>query len=951
MNVKSAAPAKTELSGHTPMMQQYLRIKARHPTTLLLYRMGDFYELFHDDAKRAAQLLDITLTARGQSNGAPIPMAGVPFHALDQYLAKLIAQGESVAICEQIGDPATSKGPVARQVVRIVTPGTLADAGLLPDKADRLLAAVCVKRSMRGRAGLRSTVAGVAWVNFASGQVRVLDCPVEMLERTLDRLRPAETLVVDESEAEVDLPTGMRVVARPAEDFDVARGRAILCGHFDVADLAAFGLVDEMLALGAAGALLKYLRQTQALDGEDGELETARQAPRHTLAHITGLAVERDDRTIALDAATRRNLEISESLSLALSASDVAFRSGGSAARSATLFGLLDVCATHMGSRLLRVWLHEPLRGRDLPTQRSLAIEALMDRAGAMSHAETLHIRLAGMADIERIAARIALRSARPRDLAGLRDALSRLASLCEGLTATAQRDGIDDARPDNRPALIEELITALATPTDAFDLLTRALAVEPAAQVRDGGVIAKGYDAELDELRALSENAGSFLVDLEARERVRTGIPTLRVEYNRVHGFYIEVTHGRTAQVPDDYRRRQTTKNAERYITPELKVFEDKALSAQERALSREKHLYDEVLDALAPSIATLQRIARAIATLDVLCAFADRASAWSWTRPTLVDEPGIAIEAGRHPMVEAQCAASSKSGASAERFVPNDSTLGPERRMLIVTGPNMGGKSTFMRQTALIVLLGYCGSFVPASRAVIGPIDAIFTRIGASDDLAGGRSTFMVEMTEAAAILHQATDSSLVLVDEIGRGTSTFDGLALAWAIARRLVEHNRALTFFATHYFELTRLADEYPAVVNVHLSAVEHGHDIVFMHAVEEGPASRSYGLQVARLAGVPHSVIRSAEKRLAVLEEAARNANPQRDLFDAGAGAAAGDETLIDDVNDNADEDADDRAVAIEVLDALAAIDPDQLTPRDALDALYRLKRSASGTRG
>ncbi len=913
------------------MMQQYLRIKGQHPDTLLLYRMGDFYELFHDDAKRAAQLLDITLTARGQSSGTPIPMAGVPFHALDQYLSKLIAQGESVAICEQIGDPATSKGPVARQVVRIVTPGTLADAGLLPDKADRLLVAVCVKRSAR----LRSLVAGVAWVNFASGEMRVMDCPIEMLERTLDRLRPAETLCVEEGDAREHLPAGLRVVARPADDFDVASGRANLCGHFGVADLAAFGVVDELLALGAAGALLKYLRQTQALDGDAGEVQAVRQAPRHTLAHITGLAVERDDRTIALDAATRRNLEISESLATG----DITSRSGGSASRSSTLFGLLDVCATHMGSRLLRHWLHEPLRERDLPSRRSLAVEALMNRAGAASHAEALQARLAGMADIERIAARIALRSARPRDLSGLRDALSRLSALRDALADAARPNAMESSRDEHHAdsqALIAELIAALATPADVCDLLTRAIAIEPAAQVRDGGVIANAYDAELDELRALSENAGAYLVELEARERARTGIANLRVEYNKVHGFYIEVTHGRTAQVPDDYRRRQTTKNAERYITPELKAFEDKALSARERALAREKRLYEDVLDALLPAIATLQRIARAIATLDVLCAFADRASAWSWTRPTLVDEPGIAIEAGRHPVVEAQCA----ERAGADRFVPNDATLGPERRMLIVTGPNMGGKSTFMRQTALIVLLAYCGSFVPASRAVIGPIDAIFTRIGASDDLAGGRSTFMVEMTEAASILNQATASSLVLVDEIGRGTSTFDGLALAWAIARRLVEHNRALTFFATHYFELTRLADEYPSVANVHLSAVEHGRgtvrEIVFMHAVEEGPASRSYGLQVARLAGVPHSVIRSAEKRLAILEEAARNAHPQRDLFDAGAADA---------------NEADDAGLATEVFDALVAIDPDQLSPRDALDAVYRLKRLTSGTRG
>ena len=901
---RDAAAPLADLGRHTPMMQQYLRLKAEHANALLLYRMGDFYELFYDDAKRAAALLDITLTARGKSSGSPIPMAGVPFHAIDAYLGKLVAAGEAVAICEQIGDPATSKGPVERRVVRIVTPGTLTDAGLLPERADRLLAAVSVRRSSRAR-GL---VAGLAWVNFASGSMRLLECPVDAIARTLERLRPAELLVADDDESASSLLAERASVARASSDFDVDEGRKLLCAHFAVADLAAFGVADETLAIGAAGALLRYLRHTQAIGDEAGAARG--------LAHIGSLAVEREDRVMTIDAASRRNLEIVETLA-------PGERAGGP--RVATLLALLDSCATHMGSRLLRQWLGEPLRDRVLPQRRHRAVGALMARAGATSFADTLHRRLAGTADVERIAARIALGRARPGDLVGLREALRRLDALRDAL-----RSADDGAEPNS---LLAELQVDLATPGDVLDVLVRSIAEEPAAQIRDGGVIAKGLDVELDELRALSEDAGTFLVELEKRERERTGIANLRVEYNKVHGFYIEVTHGRTAQVPDDYRRRQTTKTAERYITPELKAFEDRALSAQDRALAREKRLFEELLASLVPSIPRLQRIARAIAAADVLAAFADRASQWGWTPPLLVDEPGIVIEGGRHPVVEAQCA----ERASADRFVSNDCRVAPERRMLVVTGPNMGGKSTYMRQTALIVLLAYCGSFVPATRATLGPVDAIYTRIGASDDLAGGRSTFMVEMTEAAAILNQATATSLVLMDEIGRGTSTFDGLALAWAIARRLVEHNRALSLFATHYFELTRLADEFPSVANVHLSAVEHGRQIVFLHAVEEGPADRSYGIEVARLAGVPASVIKSAEKRLAVLEEAARNASPQRDLFDAANDVV---DVPLDDVG----------RVATEVVDALAALDPDHLAPRDALDALYRLKRIADPKR-
>ncbi len=852
------------------MMQQYLRIKADHPGSLLLYRMGDFYELFHDDAKRAAQLLDITLTARGQSNGAPIPMAGIPFHALDAYLAKLIAQGESVAICEQIGDPATTKGPVAREVVRIVTPGTLADAGLLPDKADRLLAAVCIGRSAR----LRTKVAGVAWLNFATGDLRLARVPgrARRARRSIGCSRPRRWSST--------APT--TTVARAAhatrcspQDFDVDGGRRALCAHFGVADLVAFGVVDETFALGAAGALLRHLRRTQALDGAD--VERARDG--RTLAHIATLAVEREDRTIALDGATRRNLEISDE--------PVEPRSGARPAPT-TLFDLLDVCATHMGSRLLRTWLHEPLRDRDVPTCRAMAVEALMRRAGA-THAcrRRLHERLSGTADVDRIAARIALGSARPRDLTGLRDALARLEPLRAQLDAAAIA-----VRPRRRPFAARR---AGRRPRDAARRRsTCSRARSPTIRPRWSATAASSRRATTPSSTSCARCRRTPARSSSSSRRASARGPASRRCASSTTASTASTSRSRTRRptnVPDDYRRRQTTKNAERYITPELKAFEDRALSARERALAREKALYEELLDGSRRRSAT--------------CSGSRARSRPSTCSPRTRTAPTRA--AGRGPSSSSSRASRStrvgirssrrsarraRARRGADRFIANDCRLGPNRRLLIVTGPNMGGKSTFMRQTALIVLLAYAGSFVPATRAVIGPVDAIYTRIGASDDLAGGRSTFMVEMSEAAAILHQATPASLVLMDEIGRGTSTFDGLALAWAIARRLIEHNRAMTFFATHYFELTRLADEFPSVANVHLSAVEHGRDVVFLHAVEEGPASRSYGLQVARLAGVPQSVIRAAEKQLVALERAARDAAPQRDLFDH-AGRPAG----------------------------------------------------------
>jgi len=855
--------AQTDLPQHTPMMQQYLRLKAQYPDLLLFYRMGDFYELFYEDAEKAARLLDITLTTRGQSAGRPIRMAGVPFHAVEQYLARLVKLGESVVICEQIGDPATSKGPVERAVTRIVTPGTLTDSALLDDKSDSLLLALAPQKNL----------VGLAWLNLANGDFRLLEVGPGALHAQLERLRPAEILVPDGAPANFPENAAAPIRRLPDWHFDRDAASRGLTLHFGTRDLAAFlpesGPDAPTAALAAAGALYQYAKTTQ----------------NQALAHITTLALERESEWLRLDAATRRNLELTETLR---------------GEPAPTLLSLLDDCRTSMGSRWLRHCLHHPLADRAAAAARHEAVAELAGETGNGPFAPAQQA-LRGFADIERITARIALRSARPRDLSALRESLANLDALRAPLAA-AQAD------------LLRALHADLATPADCLGLLARSIAPEPAAALRDGGVIAEGCDAELDELRAIQQNCGAFLLELEARERARTGIANLRVEYNRVHGFYIEVSHANTAKVPDDYRRRQTLKNAERYITPELKAFEDKALSAQERALAREKLLYEELLTRLAEDIPVLQRIARAVALADGLAAFAAISVRANWCRPQFADRFSLEIEAGRHPVVESQV----------DSFIANDCRFDPARRMLLVTGPNMGGKSTYMRQVALIVLLAHCGAFVPARSARLGPVDAIYTRIGASDDLASGRSTFMVEMTEAAAILHGATEHSLVLMDEVGRGTSTFDGMALAFAIARHLLEKNRGYALFSTHYFELTRLAEDYPECANVHLDAVEHGHTIVFLHAVEEGPASQSYGIQVAALAGIPGSVIRDAKRRLRQLENREIDTGPQADLF------AAAPEPV--------------EAEPHPALDALRALDPDNLSPREALDKLYELKR-------
>jgi len=854
-----------DLTKHTPFMRQYLSAKAEHPEVLLFFRMGDFYELFYEDARKAARLLDITLTQRGQSAGAPIPMAGVPYHAAENYLARLVRLGESVAICEQIGDPALAKGIVERKVVRIVTPGTVTDAALLEERRDNLLLAIA--------AGSNGAY-GLAWVDLSSGRFLLSEVPhAEALAAELARLQPAETLV-DESVAWPKLVSSLPGLRkRPPWHFDGDAAKRELNRFFGTRDLGGFGVDNLPLATAAAGCLLGYVEETQ----------------KSALPHLTGMAVESASETIALDAATRRNLELD---------------THPSGRTEHTLLGVLDETVTPMGARLLRRWLNRPLRSRELLRQRHQAIGTLIDSR----HHESLREQLRGIGDLERILARVALRSARPRDLSTLRDGLAAAPMLREQIAA------LDSP-------LLHTLVERIGNHAETVALLTRSIVAQPPVLQRDGGVVADGYDAELDELRRLSTHADQYLVELEEREKAASGISTLKVGYNRVHGYYIEITKAQSDKVPTHYTRRQTTKNAERYITEELKTFEDKVLSAKERSLMRERALYEALLDTLTEKLEPLKAAAAAMAELDVLATLAERAEALDWSAPQLTDEPGIAIERGRHPVVEK---------VRDEPFEPNDLKLDDNRRMLVITGPNMGGKSTYMRQNALIVLLAHIGSYVPARRAVIGPIDRVFTRIGAGDDLSRGQSTFMVEMSETANILHNATQHSLVLMDEVGRGTSTYDGLSLARAAAVHLARNSRAYTLFATHYFELTELASEFPTIANVHLDAVEYGEQLVFMHAVKDGPANRSFGLQVAALAGLPKSVIADAKRTLGELErgmhqhasaaKTVTESSPQLGLFAAAAPSA--------------------------VEWALEAVDPDALTPREALEALYRLKALA-----
>ncbi len=859
----------------TPAMAQYLGIKAEFPDTLVFYRMGDFYELFHADAEKASRMLDITLTSRGQSGGVPVMMAGVPFHAMETYLARLIQQGESVAICEQIGE-VTGKGPVERKVVRVVTPGTLTDSALLSDKSESLL--LCLHQGPRQRCGL-------AWLSVTQGLVHLAECSSDALEAWVAHLAPSELLysadvtnAMEQRLKALKFSSSLSLTPRPPWQFDSGLGVTKLLAQLQAASLDAWGAQDLTLAHAAAAALLDYAEHTQG----------------RALSHVQSIQVQRADDFVDLPPNTRRNLELTQTLR---------------GEDSPTLFSLLDTCLTGMGSRTLKSWMLQPPRERTVARQR-LEAQAALRQAGW----QELRERLKGCCDVERVTARTALRQVRPRELVALQLTLQKA-------------QGLSPACAD-LSTLLTQLSGDLRPPLDCAELLVRAIAPEPAALVRDGGVIASGFDAELDELRAIADNCDAFLLALETRERERTGIANLRVQFNRVHGFYIEVTQGQLDKVPDDYRRRQTLKNAERYITPELKAFEDKALSAQDRALAREKWLYEQVLDQLQAFVPRLGQLARALAALDALCALTERSLTLNWCAPEFVPQPCIEIRRGRHPVVESRLQERG-SNAATRNFIANDTALGPKARMQIITGPNMGGKSTYMRQVALIVLLASMGSYVPATACRLGPIDAIHTRIGAADDLANAQSTFMLEMTEAAQILHSATPRSLVLMDEIGRGTSTFDGLALAGAIASQLHDKTQAFTLFATHYFELTQFPAEHHAAKNVHVSAVEAGADIVFLHEIQPGPASRSYGIQVAKLAGMPAAVLHQARHALHTLETRASETHAQVDLFAAPPLPAS--------MPDNATE------------SALAAINPDVLSPREALDALYALKKLAQRT--
>jgi len=844
---------------HTPMMTQYLGIKSKHPHQLVFYRMGDFYELFYDDARKAAELLDITLTQRGQSAGQPIPMAGIPYHAAEGYIARLVRLGESVVVCEQIGDPATSKGPVERQVARIVTPGTLTDEAFLEEKKDNLLMALSVRKDLFG----------IATLDISGGRFLVQEVAgVDALTGELQRLKPAEILVSEQFPFEAVLEGYLGVQKQPPWYFDLDSAQRLLCQQFQTRDLTGFGCEELTVALESAGCLLQYAQETQ----------------RTQLPHIRSLVRERQEDTIILDAASRKNLEIDANL-------NGEFKH--------TLAWVMDKTSTAMGSRLLRRWLNQPLCHQEEVKARQSAVTEVLDTY----QYEIIREHLRQVGDGERILARIALGSARPRDLARLRDTLHMLPEIQTQMAALQS------------PYLLQ-LSENISTFPELAELLNQAIEENPPVVIRDGGVVRTGYDAELDDLRGISENAGAYLVEIEQRERERTQLSSLKVGYNRVHGYFIELSRSQSDKAPVDYIRRQTLKNAERFITPELKEFEDKALSAKSRALAREKILYESLIDQLREQLHRLQTSARGLAELDVICNFAERAMSLNFTAPDFADDDVLHIEGGRHPVVEQ---------VSQSPFVPNDLNLSRDHRMLIITGPNMGGKSTYMRQTAVIVILAYCGSYVPAAKAKLGLIDRVFTRMGSSDDIAGGRSTFMVEMTETANILHYATRNSLVLMDEVGRGTSTFDGLSLAWACAEHLAQKTNAFTLFATHYFELTTLPEKHANVANVHLTATEHNDSIVFLHTVHDGPASKSYGIQVAQLAGVPQKVISQAQKQLRILENGGQKiqVSPpplQDDLF------------------------AEVEPTEVEIT--LSELDVDGLTPRDALKLLYELKEKS-----
>ncbi|CCG19185.1 DNA mismatch repair protein MutS [Taylorella asinigenitalis 14/45] len=870
MNKKFSPPDAASL---TPMMQQYFNLKSQAgDDVLLMFRMGDFYEMFYDDAQLASRILNLTLTKRGHTGGNDIPMAGIPVQSLDQYLSRLVASGLSVAIGEQVGDPASSKGPVERKLVRIITPGTITDENLLPQKSDSLILCIYSK-------GVHS---GITWLNLANGDFASSEILSKSLDQELYRLSPAEIIVPESSNYKFSYKCTITKV--PDWHFDLKECTLRLKEFFKIDDLSVFGLgVEASLNIISAGCLLRYIVKTQ----------------NENLGHIKKIYIESESRFLGLDPFTRKNLELTESLS---------------SSKGPTLFSTLDNCETGMGSRLLRNWIHNPLKNNSEINERQTNVSQFLqptnEEFSISQILKTLKDQLKPITDIERLSSRVAMLTIKPKELAKLRDSLHTLEVVRKFLLENYGNLSIN--------------LECIPKAEELKEYLSRAIATEPSTQIRDGGVIAKGFDAELDDLRNTSSNNGSFLLEYETKLKEATGISLLRVEYNRVQGFFIEIPKSRAENVPDTFRRKQTLKNVERFTTPELKQWEDKILSADERALKREKYLYDEILQNIQIWVSLLQDIAKLVASIDVYSALAYHAYNNNWIKPELVEGTSIAIEQGRHPVVE----------RTIEKFTANDCFLNSENRMQIITGPNMGGKSTYMRQTALIVLLARMGSYVPAESASIGEVDAIFTRIGASDDLAGGRSTFMVEMIEAASILTNSTNGSLVLMDEIGRGTSTYDGLSLAWAIACRLLNHNKSLTLFATHYFELTRLVDEYKGIANVHLSAVETSDGLVFMHEVHDGPANKSYGIQVAQKAGLPMAVIKQAQN---VLERLNQSNSSQMDLFD----------TQVSDIDVSFEDPAETRDKFKNLQDFISDIDPDELSPREALETLYRLKDFSS----
>jgi DNA mismatch repair protein MutS len=872
--------------GHTPMMQQYLQLKSQHPDKLVFYRMGDFYELFFEDALTAASLLQISQTFRGKSAGEPIPMAGVPFHAVEGYLAKLVNLGHSVAICEQVGSPGDTKGPMERRVARVITPGTLTESALLPDQENKTLVSLYTEDGKHW---------GLACLALSAGSVRLLECESESVVAHITRLNAAEVLTNNRvATVALGIP---KAIERPTWHFDASFAKEHLAAVLESRTLDSLELDLAQAAIPALGAALQYAKETH--------LDTS------TFKHLSDIRIERNNEFLVLDEAARRNLELTETLR---------------GDPSPTLFSRIQRTGSAMGSRKLRQWLLEPLQDAQLITERQNRIQFLIqqDASASESLCFALVKQIRGLADVERIASRISLQSAKPRDLLALRESLRRLPELQSSLFNPLRHLGHDDLVHQ----LFSKTLAALQPPPELLDTLSKALSDTPPVLLRDGGVIAEGFNADLDELRHIQTGSGQFLIQLEAREREATGIPTLKVEFNRVHGFYIEVSTAQAAKVPARYVRRQTMKNAERYITDELRTFEEKALSAKDRALSLEKALYDELTQWLTQFTLGLQSLAREVSELDALCSLSIVASESGWVRPQMVPQPIVNIQAGRHPVLEVQV----------EQFTPNDTSLYPGKHMALITGPNMGGKSTYMRQTALIVLLAHIGSFVPAESAQIGILDRIFTRIGASDDLAGGRSTFMVEMTEAATIVRQATARSLVIMDEIGRGTSTFDGLSLAWEIARRLAIGNKCLTLFATHYFEITELGRELDSVFNLHLSATQHGGKLYFLHRVEAGPASQSYGLQVAKLAGLPSQLIKNAQKRLEQLEAEKATQGPQAGLFDEPQNSASNPSTQTTAPNGLKH----DESLQM-LLEALEEVDCDELSPRQALELVFKLK--------